>query len=162
VEGRPPFDRGDPFETMRAVVEEPPARPVRAGALAPVLYGLLEKDPARRWDVARARQTLRELLAGPLANTAAHHVTDPYAVVPPAPPPTGRLAAAPTGQIGGRAMLAPGELPTDRRPPALDPLGPPPPAHAASDTLLARFQRLPARLRVAAAAGVAVLVLTAG
>src|SRR2546421_6230664 len=25
VEGRPPFDRRDPFETMRAVVEEPPA-----------------------------------------------------------------------------------------------------------------------------------------
>ena len=33
VEGRPPFDKGDPFETMRAVVEEPPApaaaRPAR-------------------------------------------------------------------------------------------------------------------------------------
>jgi eukaryotic-like serine/threonine-protein kinase len=157
VEGRPPFDRGDPFETMRAVVEEPPARPVRAGALAPVLYGLLEKDPARRWDVTRARQMLRELLAGPLANNAAHHVTDPYAVVPPAPAPA-VPAAAPTGQIGGRAMLAPGELPTDRRPPALEP---PPPAHAKTDTLLARFQRLPVRLRVGVAAGLAVVVLAA-
>ncbi len=117
VEGRPPFDRGDPFETMRAVVEEAPARPVRAGALAPVLYGLLEKDPARRWDVGRARHVLRELLAGPLANNAAHHVTDPYAVVPPAPAPPPRLTEAPSGQIGGRAMLAPGELPTDRRAP---------------------------------------------
>ena len=62
IEGHPPFDRGDPFETMRAVVEEPAPQPVRAGALAPVLYGLLEKDPARRWDVPTSRQALRDLL----------------------------------------------------------------------------------------------------
>jgi len=126
VEGRPPFDRGDPFETMRAVVEDPPARPVRAGTLAPVLYGLLEKDPAKRWEVGAARRMLRELLAGPLANTATHHVTDPYAVVPPAPPPAPvpQPAETPTGQIGGRAMLAPGELPTGRRPhtPSIKPM----------------------------------------
>jgi hypothetical protein len=115
VEGRPPFDKGDPFETMRAVVEEPPAQPVRAGALAPVLYGLLEKDPTQRWEVARARQVLRDLLAGPLANGAANHVTDPYTVVPVAPPPPPRHVQTPSGQIGGRAMLAPGEQPTDRR-----------------------------------------------
>ncbi len=116
VEGRPPFDKGDPFETMRAVVEEPPVRPVRAGTLAPVLFGLLEKDPTRRWDVPTARNALREMLAGPLANSASHHVTDPYAVVPPVPANPPQLVAPPTGQIGGRAMLAPGELPTDRRP----------------------------------------------
>src|SRR5437868_3105245 len=121
VEGRPPFDRGDPFETMRAIVEDPPVRPVRAGALAPVLYGLLEKDPAKRWDVPRARQMLRELLAGPLANPAAHHVTDPYAVVPPTVAAAPAPSAAPTGQIGGRALLGPGELPTGRRQPAAVP-----------------------------------------
>jgi len=110
VEGRPPFDRRDPFETMRAVVEEPPAPAVRAGALAGVLYGLLEKDPARRWTVETARAVLRDLLVGPLASNAPAHVTDPYAVVrpqpytPPKPPPN-----QPTGQLGGRAMLAPGE-----------------------------------------------------
>ncbi len=115
VEGRPPFDKGDPFETMRAVVEEPPVRPVRAGALAPVLYGLLEKDPAQRWDVGQARQVLRELLAGPLANNTVQHVTDPYTVVPVAAPPPPRHPETPSGQIGGRAMLAPGEQPGDRR-----------------------------------------------
>jgi eukaryotic-like serine/threonine-protein kinase len=116
VEGRPPFDKGDPFDTMRAVVEEPPVAPVRSGPLAPVLYGLLDKDPARRWDVPTARQALRDLLAGPLANNAVHHVTDPYTVVPVAPParPVYQADTAPPGQIGGRAMLAPGELPTDR------------------------------------------------
>jgi eukaryotic-like serine/threonine-protein kinase len=108
VEGRPPFDRPDPFETMRAVVEEPPAPALRAGALAGVLYGLLEKDPARRWDVQTARVVLRDLLSGALASNAPAHVTDPYAVVRPAPytPPP---AVTATGQIGGRAMIAPGE-----------------------------------------------------
>ncbi|NUR28768.1 MAG: serine/threonine protein kinase, partial [Catenulispora sp.] len=46
VEGRPPFDKGDPLATMHAVVEDPPAKPVLAGPLADVLAGLLIKDPA--------------------------------------------------------------------------------------------------------------------
>ncbi|NJC81175.1 protein kinase [Planosporangium mesophilum] len=109
VEGRPPFDKPDPIETMRAVVEEQPAPSMRAGALVGVLAGLLEKDPARRWDVPRARAVLRELLSGALASNATTHQTDPYAVVRPVPytPPT--APSAPSGQIGGPAMLAPGE-----------------------------------------------------
>ncbi|GAA0816953.1 serine/threonine-protein kinase [Spirilliplanes yamanashiensis] len=125
VEGRPPFDKGDPIETMHAVVEDPPAPPVRAGSLANVLLGLLEKDPAQRYDVPHSRTLLRQLLAGPLASKApAHLMTDPYAVVPtqrpPAPPrepvspPAPAPAPPPSGQIGGRAMLAPGESLTDR------------------------------------------------
>ncbi|MCX4474413.1 protein kinase [Micromonospora sp. NBC_01655] len=121
VEGRPPFDKGDPIETMHAVVEDPPAAPQRSGPLTRVLMGLLEKDPARRLDVHTSRAMLRELLAGPLTSnaTAVNSVTDPYAVVPvqqrpvvvpppPAPEPK------PSGQIGGRAMLAAGESLTDR------------------------------------------------
>jgi eukaryotic-like serine/threonine-protein kinase len=108
VEGRPPFDKPDPFETMRAVVEEAPSPAMRAGALAGVLYGLLEKDPQRRWDVNTARSVLRELLVGPLASNPATPFTDPYAVVRP-PPYTPPTADTTTGQIGGRAMLAPGE-----------------------------------------------------
>jgi eukaryotic-like serine/threonine-protein kinase len=166
VEGRPPFDRGDPFETMRAVVEDPPARPVRAGSLAPVLYGLLEKDPDKRWDVTAARRMLRELLAGPLANSAAHHVTDPYAVIPPTPPPAPHPAETPSGQIGGRAMLAPGEQPTDRQPAPAPygpphgppPFGPPPPPRAG---LTARFRRLPKGARLGIVGGLAAVVLLA-
>jgi eukaryotic-like serine/threonine-protein kinase len=120
VEGRPPFDKGDPIETMHAVVEDPPTPAVRAGSLTPVLMGLLEKDPARRMDVQTARTILRQQLAGPLASTSPPHMmTDPYSVVPaqrpasapaetqPIPPPQ------PSGQIGGRAMLAPGASLTD-------------------------------------------------
>ncbi|MGW1057149.1 protein kinase domain-containing protein [Micromonospora rubida] len=121
VEGRPPFDRGDPIETMHAVVEDPPATPQRSGPLTRVLMGLLEKDPARRLDVHTSRAMLRELLAGPLTSTATavNSVTDPYAVVPAqrpvvAPPPPPDPEPKPSGQIGGRAMLSPDESLTDR------------------------------------------------
>jgi serine/threonine protein kinase len=110
VEGGPPFDRGDPFETMRAVVEEAPRPPRLAGPLQPVLWGLLDKDPSRRWNVDHARAVLRELLSGALSRSGqppGRQDTDPHAVVrlPPGPPPaihTGR-------QVGGRAMLDPDE-----------------------------------------------------
>ncbi|GGK30901.1 hypothetical protein GCM10010124_24670 [Pilimelia terevasa] len=120
VEGRPPFDRGDPIETMHAVVEEAPAPVLRAGPLADVLLALLEKDPRHRISVDGARTRLRALLAGPLASTAPTYAqTDPYAVVPAQRmtriPRTRPEPAAPAaGQIGGRAMLGPGESPRDR------------------------------------------------
>jgi hypothetical protein len=115
IEGRPPFDKGDPIETMHAVVEDPPTPTSRAGSLDTVLMGLLEKDPSRRFDVQTARTMLRQQLAGPLASKAPPHMmTDPYSVVPsqrpaavetqPIPP-----QPQPSGQIGGRAMLAPGD-----------------------------------------------------
>ncbi|SNY05960.1 Serine/threonine protein kinase [Paractinoplanes atraurantiacus] len=119
VEGRPPFDKGDPIETMHAVVEDPPAPAVRAGSLTPVLMGLLEKDPARRMDVQTARTMLRQQLAGPLASKSPPHMmTDPYSVVPSPRPPaapaeTQPIPPQPSGQIGGRAMLAPGASLTD-------------------------------------------------
>jgi serine/threonine protein kinase len=121
IEGRPPFDKGDPIETMHSVVEDPPAPVVRAGSLAPVLMGLLEKNPAQRMDVQTARTILRQQLAGPLASKSPPHMmTDPYSVVP-SPRPVSPAPAAetqpippqPTGQIGGRAMLSPGESLTD-------------------------------------------------
>ena len=120
VEGRPPFDKGDPIETMHAVVEDPPTPAVRAGSLTPVLMGLLEKDPARRMDVQTARTMLRQQLAGPLASKSPPHMmTDPYSVVPAQRPPAAPVETQPipppqpSGQIGGRAMLAPGESLTD-------------------------------------------------
>ncbi|MBB4759835.1 protein kinase [Amorphoplanes digitatis] len=121
IEGRPPFDKGDPIETMHAVVEDPPTPAVRAGSLTPVLMGLLEKDPARRFDVQSARTMLRQQLAGPLASKAPPHMmTDPYSVVPAQRPPAAETQPIPpqqpkpSGQIGGRAMLAPGESLTGR------------------------------------------------
>ena len=117
VEGGPPFDRGDPFETMRAVVEEAP-RPIRlAGPLRTVLWGLLDKEPSRRWSVEQARTELRELLTGTLGPSRPAKLlrdgepdptdTDPVAVIRPpiSPAPAIRSGA----QVGGRAMLDPDE-----------------------------------------------------
>ncbi|HWS33616.1 MAG TPA: protein kinase [Actinoplanes sp.] len=121
IEGRPPFDKGDPIETMHSVVEDPPAPVVRAGSLTPVLMGLLEKNPAQRMDVTTARTILRQQLAGPLASkNPPHMMTDPYSVVPStrpvSPPPaaeTQPIPPQPSGQIGGRAMLSANESLTD-------------------------------------------------
>jgi eukaryotic-like serine/threonine-protein kinase len=116
VEGRPPFDKGDPIETMHAVVEDPPTPSVRAGTLDTVLMGLLEKEPSRRLDVPTARTMLRQQLAGPLASTAPPHLmTDPYSVVPSQRPPAAETQPInppqpkQPSQIGGRAMLSPGD-----------------------------------------------------
>jgi hypothetical protein len=111
VEGGPPFDRGDPFETMRAVVEESPRPAKLAGPLQPVLMGLLEKEPSRRWTVDQARAVLRELLSGSLSRSGrARHDTDPTAIVrPPVGPPPAIREPGPTRQVGGRAMLDPDE-----------------------------------------------------
>jgi hypothetical protein len=48
LEGRPPFERGQSIATLTAVVQDEPEPPSRAGALAPVILGLLSKDPSRR------------------------------------------------------------------------------------------------------------------
>jgi serine/threonine protein kinase len=114
VEGRPPFDKGEPIATMHSVVEDQPLPPQHAGVLTEVLYGLLEKDPDLRWDATRARQALRDLLAGPLASRTPQFPTDPYAMVPSQRLP---WQGGEQRQIGGRALLNPGERPTDRRDP---------------------------------------------
>ncbi|MFJ5305646.1 protein kinase [Streptomyces sp. NPDC088350] len=48
VEGRGPFDRHGDYATLTALLGEEPAPAVRAGELAPVLQGLLVKDPVLR------------------------------------------------------------------------------------------------------------------
>lgn len=48
VEGRGPFDRHGDSATLTALLDEEPTPTVRAGELAPVLQGLLVKDPALR------------------------------------------------------------------------------------------------------------------
>lgn len=87
VEGRPPFDRPNALATMQAVVHDPPESPRRAGALLPILGGLLEKDPHRRWSVEQTRAAIQQLLggAGPLASQAVDGLTDLHRVIPQAP-----------------------------------------------------------------------------
>ncbi|MFD0591791.1 ricin-type beta-trefoil lectin domain protein [Catellatospora coxensis] len=62
VEGRLVFDRPSPAATIAALVTEQPPRPTRAGALTPVLEGLLRKDPDRRIGAEQAESLLRTAL----------------------------------------------------------------------------------------------------
>jgi serine/threonine protein kinase len=88
VEGRPPFDRGEPMATLMSVVSEHPAPMLRAGPLEPVLRGLLTKDPAQRSTAAQASRQLAALLAAP-------------APVPAAPPPTAAPSPPPLHPVPG-------------------------------------------------------------
>jgi hypothetical protein len=109
VEGRAPFDRGDPLPTMTAIVSDPPAPMTLAGPLVPVLTGLLTKEPAERSDHARAREGLAAVLHVPAPK---QHDTVPLAT-PAAQVPAERLwqvstHAAPTPPARRRAALLAG------------------------------------------------------
>ncbi|KQC35250.1 serine/threonine-protein kinase [Frankia sp. ACN1ag] len=60
VEGHPPFERDSFGAMLAAILLHPPAPTRRAGALGPVLDGLLAKDPAQRPTPARARELLEQ------------------------------------------------------------------------------------------------------
>ncbi|GHE96123.1 protein kinase [Streptomyces spiralis] len=64
VEGSSPFRQDTPLSTLRAVVDEELPPPRRAGPLAPVIEGLLRKDPAERLPADLAERDLRLLAAG--------------------------------------------------------------------------------------------------
>ena len=64
VEGRPPFDGGDPLTTVTAVVTGDSAPFERAGPLEPVLTGLLEREPEQRMTPAAARAALQAVADG--------------------------------------------------------------------------------------------------
>ncbi|MGC9499144.1 serine/threonine-protein kinase [Streptomyces sp. WG7] len=64
VEGISPFRQDTPLSTLRAVVDEELPPPHRAGALTPVVEGLLRKDPAERTPAERAERDLRLVGAG--------------------------------------------------------------------------------------------------
>ncbi|MGQ4379079.1 protein kinase [Streptomyces sp. SAS_267] len=69
VEGNSPFRQATPLNTLRAVVDEPLPEPRRAGPLAPVIEGLLAKDPAERTSAGPAEHELRVVAAGGTAPT---------------------------------------------------------------------------------------------
>lgn len=64
VEARSPFRRTSPISSLQAVVNEEPAAPTHAGALAPVITALLRKDPAQRPSADEAEQMLLQAMEG--------------------------------------------------------------------------------------------------
>ncbi|WP_329119337.1 protein kinase domain-containing protein [Streptomyces sp. NBC_01465] len=67
VEGHGAYDREDAYATLTALLTEDPAPLVRAGELAPVLHGLLNKDPVRRTAPEAAARALERVAQGPVA-----------------------------------------------------------------------------------------------
>jgi eukaryotic-like serine/threonine-protein kinase len=71
VEGRPPFDKAEPFATLTAVVTEDHQPCEHAGpVLCDVIHGLLDKDPAARPDPEQVRVALETVRDDPSAQTA--------------------------------------------------------------------------------------------
>ncbi|GAA3410830.1 serine/threonine-protein kinase [Streptosporangium vulgare] len=94
VEGRSPFERAHPLATLSAVMHQEPSPMRFAGPLAPVIYGLLHKDPARRMSAREVQIQLTSLVNG----------TVPQATMPiempaelPVEPPAEARGGRPTG-----------------------------------------------------------------
>ncbi|MEU9014009.1 serine/threonine-protein kinase [Streptomyces sp. NPDC048479] len=102
VEGNSPFRQNTPLSTLRAVVDEELPPPRRAGALEPVIAGLLRKDPADRLSAAEAEHQLRVVGAGGGARTAPPPSPGPYS-------PT--VAASPAAPAPGPASFGPPPTP---------------------------------------------------
>ena len=62
VEGRPPYEGPDPIAVLGAVLTQEPVTPQRAGALAPVIEGLLRKNPAERLTAEQVGEMLERIL----------------------------------------------------------------------------------------------------
>ncbi|KAA0931846.1 serine/threonine-protein kinase [Streptomyces apricus] len=120
VQGRSPFRQDSALGTLRAVVDDEPPVADRAGPLAPVIEGLLRKDPAERASAERTARDLRLIAAG-AALDADSTSTGPQPVATAADAPTGqahpapRPASADTAQTGTAAATV-FERPGDARP----------------------------------------------
>ncbi|MBG7703678.1 serine/threonine protein kinase [Streptomyces sp. MC1] len=87
VEGVSPFRQDTPLSTLRAVVDEELPPPRWAGPLAPVIEGLLRKDPAERLPAGQAERELRLVAAGGSVPADTAPGVSPYPPAAVAPPP---------------------------------------------------------------------------
>ncbi|MDR7275034.1 serine/threonine-protein kinase [Catenuloplanes atrovinosus] len=71
VEGRAPFHRSSAVGTLTAIAADPPDPMERAGALAPVIDGLLKKNPGERLSAAEATRLLQAAADGKVARATA-------------------------------------------------------------------------------------------
>jgi eukaryotic-like serine/threonine-protein kinase len=92
VQGRPPYDSGDPLATVSAVVNDEVPVPTAAGQLAPVISGLMRKDPAQRLALDEVRRMVRPLLP-PDGRVLRDAATTTVLTGAEAEPPTGWLPA---------------------------------------------------------------------
>ncbi|MEW9530342.1 protein kinase [Microbispora sp. NPDC049125] len=113
VEGRPPYEGPDAVAVLGAVLTQEPNRPQRAGALLPVIEGLLRKNPADRLPAAQVADMLERVLqglgAGPRGRAAkpasmpTPQNSTPAGLLPPLDIPSGplpsRIIETPSGPV---------------------------------------------------------------
>jgi len=125
VEGQAPFDQGEPISTLHAVVHGEPRPFERAGPLAPVINGLLAKDPTARLGLPDAKARLTAIAGGaapddgattamaatraaPITATTVAPPLSPVGEVrrPPMGPPVRTAAGSPPRRLPLAALLA--------------------------------------------------------
>jgi len=109
VEGHPPYGWVTTETTLRALARTEPDPPVHAGPLAPVLSGLLCRDPAARLSAADAAVALRRVASIPVPRPRTGPEPQPRRTVP-----RRRLAAAGALLLVAAALLG-GARAADRR-----------------------------------------------
>ncbi|WP_254716029.1 serine/threonine-protein kinase [Actinomadura sp. WMMB 499] len=122
-EGQAPHHRSDAMAVLAAVMTMDAPPPRNAGPLAPVLVGLLERDPAVRTDAARAEEALAAVangnaaaLAAAVADTAADRVAASAGVAGSGPAVAGAGGGPapgtdPRGRTGTLQAPGPGHYP---------------------------------------------------
>ncbi|WP_067453378.1 serine/threonine-protein kinase [Actinomadura macra] len=90
-EGKAPHHRSDAMAVLAAVMTQEPPPPRNAGPLAPVLAGLLERDPVRRMSADQAEEALAAVASGHALSEAAAQIAQM------APPTPGNLATVSGG-----------------------------------------------------------------
>lgn len=96
VEARSPFRQNTPLSTLRAIVDAELPQVRRAGALTPVIEGLLRKDPDERLTAEQAEQDLRLVGQGGVPDTG---VVEPSSDSPTvSTQPTTRTSPADPGE----------------------------------------------------------------
>ncbi|MFI7698818.1 protein kinase [Nonomuraea sp. NPDC049480] len=110
VEGRPPYEGPDPVAVLGSVLTQEPITPQRSGSLAPVIEGLLRKNPAERLTAAQVIEMLETVLRvhgspRPRKPEALPSPADPApaGLLPPLETPSGpmpsRIVETPSGPI---------------------------------------------------------------
>ncbi|MFE1239962.1 serine/threonine-protein kinase [Streptomyces tendae] len=148
VEGVSPFRQDTPLSTLRAIVDDELPPPHRAGALGPVVEGLLRKDPAGRLPADQAERELRLVGAGGTPSGGPRTGAAPFGAYAP-------TVVARPGAPGGPGEPGSPGAPTASTPPMPVPATGGTSSPGAPSTSRSRDRRA----RAALAAGLAVLVL---
>ncbi len=121
VEGRSPFHRVNALATLTALAADEPDPPQQAGALEPLLTGLLRKDPAERLTAAEAEHLLRAAAVGAYGHALVperEEATTTVGLEIPSPVRDDPAAAPPEASPAPSAPADVHPVPKQRHPPA--------------------------------------------